>query len=171
MAHLSEQGTDDRRIPYNILLLALECLRPGSTQKKKNLKRTLPDGYKIKRARHVRVIGTGPAAASEIFPVSLPPLADESEQLGEVEDVTDDEAEDESADDEISGDDGEDEDDDDEEDADDDNGRVDVNSRPDPSNKRKRPGDDEGGRSGAGRGYTNLQEHKHRYGLRRTRAM
>jgi hypothetical protein len=94
MAHISEQGVDDRRVPWNILLVSLELLRPGSAAKKKNLKRTLPDGSKIETSRLVRTMSAGPAASDIIAPTKIPDLVEAAEEVGEVEDITDNEEDD-----------------------------------------------------------------------------
>jgi hypothetical protein len=170
MAHLSEQGADDRRVSYNILLLALECLRPGNTQKKKNLKRTLPDGFKIETARLVRIVGAGPAAASVVSPVALPQLVDESDQVGEVEDVTDNEVSGDASDDDDEDDEDSDDEDDDEDDDDGSEDGMDLDPRPYPKNKRKNHDDDGDGKSGGAGKYEDAGERKHRFGLRRRNA-
>jgi hypothetical protein len=102
MAHLSEQGSDERRISLNILLLSCEVLRSGYTSKGKQLGRTLADGTKIRTSRVVRTINSGPAATSAIGSVTLPDLIHSDEELGEVEDVTDDEVMDQQSDDDHS---------------------------------------------------------------------
>ncbi|KAH7379386.1 hypothetical protein DE146DRAFT_626241 [Phaeosphaeria sp. MPI-PUGE-AT-0046c] len=91
MAHLSEQGVDDRRVPWNILLLAIEILRPGSTSRKRNLKRSVPGKDKIETSRQVRTVGAGPATTSAVVRYTIPSLIEVEEELGDVRDVTDDE--------------------------------------------------------------------------------
>ncbi|CAN9097540.1 unnamed protein product [Alternaria alternata] len=170
MAHLSEQGADDRRVSYNILLLALDYLRQGNTQKKKNLKRTLPDGFKIETTRMVRIIGAGPALASVVSPLALPQLVDEVEQLGEVEDVTDDEDLGDAGDDDDDDgddDDGDDDDGDDDGDGNDSDDGMDLDPKSGPQNKRK---NDDGKFGGPG-GYGDAGERKFRFGAKRTQAI
>jgi hypothetical protein len=92
MAHLSEQGQDDRRVPWSILIIGIEFLRPGSTSKRRNLNRTIPSGTKIETSRLVRTISAGPAASTNVTTLTLPELVECAEEVDEVEDVTDDEA-------------------------------------------------------------------------------
>jgi hypothetical protein len=153
MAHLSEQGVDDRRVPWNIFLLSLELLRPGSPSKKKNLKRTVPDGTKIETSRLVRTMNAGPAGSTMIASTVIPDLVEAAEEVGEVEDVTDDEKSD---DDEGNGDDddsdGMDDDsdgmDEDSDDMDDGGGRMEWESSK--GTKRKHNDNDEEGAGGQG---------------------
>jgi hypothetical protein len=144
MAHLSEQGTDERRISVNIILLALEFLRPGYTSKGKQLGRTLSDGTKLSTSRVVRTFNAGPAAATAIDPVTIPGLVQPKEELGEVEDVTDDEAMDCPKDDDDDDDGGDSSDDSDE---DDDGDIMDVDVVGQGKRKRGDDGDDQAGES------------------------
>ncbi|KAH6637891.1 hypothetical protein C7974DRAFT_149879 [Boeremia exigua] len=100
MAHLSEQGQDDRRVPYNMLLLAGEFLRPGGKMsKKKNLRRTLPNGDKIDTTRFFRELPAGPAKSSVVARVKLPKIEKTEDGLGHVSDETVDSSGDDSDDD------------------------------------------------------------------------
>jgi hypothetical protein len=164
MAHLSEQGVDDRRVPWNILLVSLELLRPGSISKKKNLKRTLPGGSKIETSRLVRIISAGPAAPTMVAFTVLPDLVETAEELGEVEDVTDQE--------EIGENDDDDDDDDDDEDNDEDEDDDEMDWKNSRGDKRKHSDDDEDneGASAGGAGSFDKVAHKKRFGVRRTKA-
>jgi hypothetical protein len=157
MAHLSEQGVDDRRVPWNIVLISLELLRPGSTSKKRNLKRTLPDGTKIETSRLVRTMNAGPAATTVVAPTTLPDLVGAAEGVGEVEDLTDDE-------DEV------DQDDEDDEDNGDGVGDKEMEWNPSKGSKRKH-NDDEDDQGVGSKGMYDSAAHKKRFGLRRTKAV
>lgn len=165
MAHLSEQGIDDRRIPANMLYLALEYLRPGSTQKKHNMRRTLPDGFKIDTSRLIRSVGAGPADDSFVASIALPNLVDDSPVLGTVQDVTDDEYDEDDG--ESSG---NDEDDDDDDEAGNTMDTMDLD-QPASSHKRKDREDDDDGRSGGPRKHAGGTTHTRRFGLRRRNAI
>ncbi|KAJ4381876.1 hypothetical protein N0V86_003243 [Didymella sp. IMI 355093] len=95
MAHMTEQGLDERQVSLNILLLALEYLRPGYTASKKhNLRRTLPSGSKIDTVRHWKVFNAGPADPSVVARVTLPKPHKPEDDLGHVSDHTVDSSDD-----------------------------------------------------------------------------
>lgn len=111
MAHLSEQGHDDRRIARNMLVLAREYLRPGYSRTTKHLKRKISEDHIIDSSRRVYTVSAGPAPTSAVAAVAIPVLTQGSDELGEIQDFTDndgtgndtDEDEDESNDHEVSG--------------------------------------------------------------------
>jgi hypothetical protein len=181
MAHLSEQGNDERRVSLNILLLSCELLRPGYTSKGKQLGRTLSDGIKIRTSRVVRTIDPGPAAATVIESVTLPDLVHSEKELGDIEDVTDDEAMDQDNDDDdsdhggsIDGDDSDEDGDDSDEDGDDsgedgDEDEMDVDAVR--QGKRKRRDDDRDDQDGGSSHDVDHSSRKKRIGARRAQAV
>ncbi|EAT78581.2 hypothetical protein SNOG_13956 [Parastagonospora nodorum SN15] len=166
MAHLSEQGTDERRMSLNILILSCEFLRPGYVSKGKQLGRTLPDGTKLRTSRVVRTINAGPAPATNVGLASIPDMEQDEEELGEVEDFTDDEATDEHDNEDSDGGDGNDGSDGD--DGEDGGELMDVDSAKRAKRKRDDEDEDEDGGKGA---YSDMTDRKSRFGLRRTKAM